>query len=103
MILQGSVLVMVTAVMVIAVTLPFAFFASVGRGYLLPIGVAVLAVLMANIMALAGWGEYFPWGAPGIYAMEGALPQASYWIVFFTGLVGILATILWWKYADQSR
>ena len=27
----------------------------------------------------------------------------SYWIVLFTGLAGMLATYLWWKYADQNR
>jgi ABC-2 type transport system permease protein len=103
-ILQGSALVLTTASLVIAVVTPFAFFASVGRGYLLPIGAAILALMMANIVALVGWGEYFPWGVPGIYAMENStLPQLSYWIVFFTSLVGILATYLWWKLADQTR
>ena len=103
-ILQGSALVLITTVMVIVVTLPLAFFASVGRGYLLPIGVAVLAVLMANIVALAGWGEYFPWGVPGLYAMgDSPLTPVSYWIVVITGLLGIIGTNIWWKYADQSR
>ena len=103
-ILQGSALVLITACMVIAVVMPFAFFASVGRGYLLPIGAAILALMMANIVALAGWGEYFPWGVPGIYAMgDSPLTPVSYWIVFLTGLVGIIGTNLWWKYADQSR
>ena len=103
-ILQGSALVLITACMVIAVVTPFAFFASVGRGYLLPIGAAILALMMANVVALAGWGEYFPWGVPGIYAMgDSPLTPVSYWIVFLTGLVGIIGTYLWWKYADQSR
>jgi ABC-2 type transport system permease protein len=103
-ILQGSVLVIITACLVIAVILPFAFLASVGRGYLLPIGGTILAVMMANIVGLAGWGEYFPWGVPGLYAMaKSPLPLMSYWIVFLTGLVGVIATYLWWKFADQSR
>ncbi|OGO38779.1 MAG: hypothetical protein A2W35_08180 [Chloroflexi bacterium RBG_16_57_11] len=102
--LQGSALVLITAGMVIAVVMPFAIFASVGRGYLLPIGAAILALMMANLVALAGWGEYFPWGVPGIYAMgDSPLTPVSYWIVLFTGLVGIFGTVLWWKYADQSR
>lgn len=103
-ILQGSALVLITACMVIAVVMPFAFFASVGRGYLLPIGAAILALMVANVVALAGWGEYFPWGVPGIYAMgDSPLTPVSYWIVFLTGLLGIIGTYLWWKYADQSR
>jgi len=96
--------VLITACLVIAVVTPFAFLASVGRGYLLPIGVAILALMMANLVALAGWGEYFPWGVPGIYAMgDSPLTMVSYGIVLLTGLVGIIGTNLWWKYADQSR
>ena len=103
-ILHGSALVLTTACLVIAVVTPFSFFASVGRGYLLPIGAAILALMMANLVALAGWGEYFPWGVPGIYAMgDSPLTMVSYGIVFLTGLVGVIGTVLWWNYADQSR
>ena len=38
LIIQGSDLVAITAGLVIMVVLPFALFASAGRGYLLPIG-----------------------------------------------------------------
>ena len=101
---QGGAVVLITAMLTIWVVLPFALFASVGRGYLLPVGVAVLTVMMANLVAVAGWGEIFPWAVPGLYVQDkGALPPASYWIVFLTGLAGMLATYLWWKYADQSR
>lgn len=60
--------------------------------------------MMTNIVALIGWGEYFPWAVPGLYAQgKGSLPPISYWIVFLTSLVGMIATYLWWKYADQNR
>ena len=102
--LQGSVLVAITGFLVIVVVLPFAFFASVGRGYLLPIGVAFLTLIMTNILALAGWGEYFPWAVPGLLAQgKSALTLVSYLIVFLTGMAGVIATYLWWKYADQNR
>ena len=101
---QGGAVVLITALLTIWVVLPFALFASVGRGYLLPVGVAVLTVMMANLVAVAGWGEIFPWAVPGLYVQDkGALPPASYWIVFLTGLAGMLATYFWWKYADQSH
>lgn len=97
-------MVLVTTGLVILAVPPFAFFASVGRGYLLPIGVAILTLMMTNLMMIAGWAEYFPWAVPGLYAQaETPLPQVSYWIVLFTAPVGMLATYLWWKYADQSR
>ena len=104
LIFQASARVLVTAALVIVGVTPFAFFASLGRGYLLPLGVAVLMLMMANLVAVVGRGEYFPWAVPGIYAQgKSSLPPVSYWIVLFTGLAGILATYVWWKYADQNR
>jgi ABC-2 type transport system permease protein len=67
-------------------------------------GVAILALIMANLVGLVGWGEYFPWAVPGLYAMgNNPLTPISFWIVFLTGLVGMLGTYLWWKLADQNR
>jgi ABC-2 type transport system permease protein len=103
-ILHGSDLVVMTAGLVIGAVMPFALFASVGRGYLLPVGLAVLTLMLTNLVALIGWGEYFPWAVPGLYAQgKSSLTPISYWIVILTGLAGALATYLWWKYADQSR
>ena len=103
-ILQGSGLVLLTACLSIASVAPFAFFASVGRGYLLPVGIAVLALITANIVALAGWGEYFPWAVPGMLAQgEISLTAASYVVVVLTALAGMLATYYWWMHADQNR
>ena len=101
---QGSLLSLTTACLVIISILPFALFASVGRGYLLPVSLAVLTLMMTNLVTIAGWGEYFPWAVPGLYA-QGKTPLAlvSYVIVLITGLFGMLATYLWWKYADQNR
>ena len=103
-ILQGSALVVTTACLVVGVVLPFALFASVGRGYLLPIGLAVMALVAANLVVVLGWGEYFPWAVPLLHA-QGKSPLAafSYWIVVLTGLAGMVATYGWWKYADQNR
>jgi ABC-2 type transport system permease protein len=101
---RGSLMVAVTAGLVIALVMPFAFFASVGRGYLLPVGVAVLTLMMTNLVAIAGWGEYFPWAVAGLYAQgKSPLPPVSYWIVIVTGLAGMAGTYLWWKFADQNR
>jgi len=101
---QGVQLVAITGCLVIGVAMPFALFASVSRGYLLPIGMAILAVMMANLVVLLGWGEYFPWAVPMLYAQgESALTPLSYWIVLLTGLAGMISTYLWWMVADQNR
>jgi ABC-2 type transport system permease protein len=102
--LQSLTRVAITTCLAIAAGLPFAFFASLGRGYLLPIGVLILTFIMANLMTAAGWGEYFPWAILGIYAQgKDLLQPVSFLIVVLTGLVGIVGTYLWWKYADQNR
>jgi ABC-2 type transport system permease protein len=101
---HGSAVLLITAGLVIAVVTPFAFFASLGRGFLLPLGLAVLTLMATNLVAIIGYGEYFPWAVPVLYLQDqSALPPVSYWIVFFTALAGIVATYYWWKYADQSR
>jgi len=103
-ILHGGGVIALTAAMTIGIVLPFALFASLGRGYLLPIGMSVLALMSANLMIIAGWGEFYPWAVPSLYAQgKTILAPASYGIVFLTGLGGMLATYVWWKFADQSR
>lgn len=103
-VLQGSGVVIVTACLTTALVLPFALFASIGRGYLLPIGLAVLTLMITNLVIIIGRGEYFPWAVPGLYAQgKSSLASVSYWIVLFTSLAGMLATYVWWKYADQNR
>jgi len=100
----GSARVLGTAGLVLVAFLPLAFVAGVGRGYLLPIGVMMLTLLFANLLALAGWADYFPWAVPMLYAQDKlTVAPVSYILVAFTGLVGLLATQRWWKYADQNK
>lgn len=103
-ILRGSAWVLGTAGLTIAVITPFALFASIGRGYLLPIGLAVLMVIMANVLGAAGWGDYFPWSIAALFAQgKGDLAPVSFVIVALTCLAGLAGTYLWWMYADQNR
>jgi hypothetical protein len=66
--------------------------------------IAVLTLIMANMIMVLGWAEYFPWAVSILYAQgDSSLTPISYWIVFLTSIVGMIATYLWWKYADQNR
>jgi ABC-2 type transport system permease protein len=101
---HGGVLVAATCCLVIVVVMPFAFFASIGRGFLLPIGIAFLTMIIVNLALIVGRGEYLPWAVPVLYAQgKSPLAPVSYWIVVVTGLAGMVATYLWWKYSDQNR
>ena len=102
-ILHGTSLLAVTAMMSIILVMPFGFFASLGRGYLLPVGVAVLTMILGNLSITLGWGEYFPWAVPAML-FQGVHPGfISYALVILTGLAGVAGTYLWWRYADQNR
>ena len=104
---SGSLTLAGTAVLTILLVTPIAFFAGVGRGYLAPMGAAILLVIAAQIVAAAGWGEYFPWAIPALHAgmagpEAGQMGPVSYALVLVTALLGILATLLWWERADQT-
>ncbi|HRV90993.1 MAG TPA: ABC transporter permease [Anaerolineae bacterium] len=104
----GTVVLAITAGLTIALVTPVAFFASAGRGYLPPMGAAILVVVLTQIIAAAGWGDYFPWSIPALYAGIGGvqsltLSPISYALVGATGLVGVIATLVWWELADQPR
>jgi hypothetical protein len=74
-ILQGSITMAKTGCLVIAVITPIAFFASIGRSYLPAIGAIFILVALANIIAVEGWGMYFPWSVPSLY--QGRLGMIS--------------------------
>jgi ABC-2 type transport system permease protein len=99
---QGSITLAITAVLTIATVMPIIFFASAGHGYLPPLGVAILAIFLAQIIAVAGWGEYFPWSIPALYSQGADFGMVSFVIVILTGIVGIAATFIWWERADQT-
>ncbi len=103
LLLQGAVSIVVAAILTIALVTPVAFFAGAGHGYLAPLGFAFLTLLLAQVVAVAGWGEYFPWSIPALLAQGEPLGAISYVIVAVTCAVGIAATIAWWELADQTH
>jgi len=102
-ILQGFLAIVAAALMVIALVTPMGFFASAGRGYLAPMGTTFLILLLAQVIAAAGWGEYFPWSIPGVFSQGQLLGAVSYAILLLTSLAGLAATLRWWERADQAR
>jgi ABC-2 type transport system permease protein len=80
-----------------------ALIASVGRGYLLPIGVAIATMIVAQFVNATGWAPWFPWcvainsGVPGTH-----IAAASIVVVVLTGALGMVATLLWWERSDQT-
>jgi ABC-2 type transport system permease protein len=104
---QGFRTFFIAALLTTALSTPVAFFASFGRGYLSPLGFVLFSLLLVNIVAETGYGEFFPWAIPALYSgvagSAAALPGIiSYVLVVMTSLVGLVGTSLWWRYADQT-
>ena len=96
------------AVLTVLIVLPLALLAGVGRGYLAPLGFAMLALILAQIVAATGRGAYFPWSIPALYAdvagsAGGGVTAISFAIVAVTGAAGAAGTFTWWLYADFTR
>lgn len=100
---QDSLVLLATAGLTILLSPVLAFAASKGGGYLPAFGILILEVASAQIMAVLGWGEYFPWSVVGLLAQGQELGLASFLLVLLTGIAGAAATFAWWELADHAR
>ena len=103
---------MVTALMTFMLMSLVAWFASVGGGYLPPLGWAFLTLVLAQVAGVMGWGDWFPWSVPGLFSQMFSVVYGqrvepigihSYILVLFTFIAGMTATFAWWLRADQAR
>ena len=100
--------VLVTAGMTLILMTPVAFVASLGRGYLPPLGFAVLTIFFSQIIAATGWGDWFPWSVPALFSgvvgpRSEQLGIHSYVLIILAGVLGLTLTYWWWRSADQTR
>ena len=108
---HGLALLSGTGAMTVLVCIPFAFIASITRGYLPAIGGIFVVLILGDIINEVGYGPYFPWMIPMIYtgaaqALTGkavtSLGFISYFLVALVGAISIVVTGAWWRYADQT-
>lgn len=98
----------VTTLLIILLNTPIAFFSLWGKGYLPPLGVVALLLVLSQIIGAIGLGAYFPWSIPGLYSGSGGevfkmqLNIMSFIILIITSIIGYIGTVFWWKYADQK-
>jgi ABC-2 type transport system permease protein len=96
-----------TAGLAILLLGPTAFLASAARGYLAPLGFAILTIFLAQITAATGWGAWFPWSVPALFSglagpRAGLLGTSSYALVGLISAAGVVATFIWWRRADHT-
>lgn len=89
---------------VLAVT-PIGYVASRARGYLAALASGVGLIVVAQIGAGLGWAAEVPWAVPALAA--GVVPgqqasPVSLLLVMAAGLLGIGATVRWWRGPDAG-
>src|SRR5690606_35582775 len=63
---QGLKVFVACSLVTIFLSTPVALFASVGKGYLPPLGFMIFTLVLAQVVAAAGYGHLFPWSIPAI-------------------------------------
>jgi ABC-2 type transport system permease protein len=96
--------VLVSSMLVPTVT----WIATLGRGYLAPLGFTIFMCAMGNAVGMTGWAKWFPWSIVPLFAgMAGprmeALAPGSLVVVALTGAAGLAATLLQLRYADNTQ
>jgi ABC-type transport system involved in multi-copper enzyme maturation permease subunit len=94
----------ITTLLTILLCTTTSFFASISGGVLLPIGIIILTMMMANFSGLVGLGPYFPWAIPSLVCLPSGAPIgiASYIVLGTTSMLGLTGTLAWWRFADQK-
>ena len=92
----------VAALLYIVICTPGAFFASISKGILAPIGILFVIAIGSNILNNTPAAVYFPWTIPNVFLETGRLYPAGMAILVFTGIAGVIGTFAWWRYAEQE-
>jgi len=87
------------------ISLTIGLAASVGRGYLPAIGAMILLTMITQIAVLFGTGGWFPYAAPGLYAVAGTdgvaeVNAIQLLLVPVTTLAVVWLTVRWWEQAE---
>jgi ABC-2 type transport system permease protein len=107
--LQGAFVSFIGSAILTIALIPFvALLASIGRGYMPAFGWAVLTIVLAQIAAATGWGDWFPWSVPALFSgvagpRSELLGSYSYAVVIVASIIGLTATFYWWRSADQTK
>jgi len=85
-----------------------AWIATLGKGYLPPLGFAIVMLILGNILGATGWGKWFPWSIVPLFAGAAgprteSLAAGSVIVVFLTFAAGLAATIIQLKRADNAQ
>ena len=103
--LRGSGIFIISALLTLPLITPVSFFASFGKGYLSPLGFIIFTILFAQVAEIVGIGGYCPWNMSAVFAgvAKDSVTAAGYLLYVFLILLGLAATLAWWRFADQKN
>jgi len=90
------------SLLIMLVSTTSALIANLTRGYLAPIGVIFLIVIVSNVVVQLGFGPYFPWTIPVLLLTGTDIGWTSMAILAATGLAGFAGTVAWWRFAEHK-
>jgi ABC-2 type transport system permease protein len=108
---NGLKLLLITGLLTVLLSVPFALVASIARGYLAAVGCLFLALILGQVISQLGYGQYYPWTIPMLYsgaaeALTGKtaapLGLVSYILIAIVSVLSLVITSVWWRYADQT-
>ncbi len=76
--------------------LPFAWVATVGRGYLPAVGALLGTVMVSQVVVLLGGGAWFPWAVPSLLVGSAGEAGAAGVAGVGVGLVALVGAVAWW-------
>jgi ABC-2 type transport system permease protein len=87
---------------------PVAWIATLGRGYLPPLGFAIFTGVLGNVFAATGWGKWFPYSIVPLYTgiagpRVSVLEPGSYAVVLVVFAAGVAATVWQVRFADETQ
>lgn len=87
---------------------PVAWIATLGRGYLPPLGFAIVTLVLGNVFAATGWGKWFPYAIVPLFTgiagpRVSVLEPGSYVVVLLLFAAGIAATVWQVRSADDTQ
>mgnify|MGYP000872785765 CR=1 FL=1 len=93
---------MTAALFIMAVSSTSALIANLTKGYLAPIGVIFVIIIVSNAVVQFGFGPYFPWTIPVLLAKGADIGFVSVMILALTAIAGFAGTVAWWRYAEHK-
>lgn len=88
--------------LIMAASTTSALLANVTKGYLAPIGLTFVIVIVSTVAVQLGIGPYFPWTIPVLFLTKTDIGFISMIVIAVTGIAGFSGTIAWWKFAEHK-